>query len=316
MVRQFIEPASVKSAERVLDIFELLRSHAEGLTFSQLCQALALPKSSAHALLRVLEQRGYLEQHPESRSYRIGLRLYEAGNAYRPATDLREAAAAALDAVRDLCGEAVNLGVLSGRDAVWIDTREAQHRSRVHTFVGMRMGAHRCALGKALLASSVDAELERILAPSQPGFGPSPTTSELPRLKQELAKVRRTGVSHNFGEGMEGVHGVGAPIRNYLGSVVASLSISVPEGRMTPAYRARLARLITAAAAIISSRLGYQPDTFVPMTVDDLHTIWETASASRPSGGHPRRVRQVVTSVHPSDRSSGAQHQNNEEHAE
>jgi IclR family pca regulon transcriptional regulator len=52
--------AGVKSAERVLDILELLGRSSRSLGLSDIAQELALPKSSALALLRTLVARGYV----------------------------------------------------------------------------------------------------------------------------------------------------------------------------------------------------------------------------------------------------------------
>ena len=53
---------SVKSAARVLDILELLFRSEEPMALKDLVSILALPKSSAHALLRTLQSRGYVER--------------------------------------------------------------------------------------------------------------------------------------------------------------------------------------------------------------------------------------------------------------
>lgn len=270
------KPVGVKSAERVLAIFEALHGCQPGMTFTQVCGTLGLPKSSAHALLRVLEQRGYLTVQPETGRYQIGLRLYEVGSSYGTAINLREVTAPVLTMVSELCGETINVGVLAGRDAVWIDRREATHRYRIHTYIGMHMAAHRCALGKALLAGLDNAALERALGPHQPGSGPPPTSEQVEALKHELAEVRRSGVAYNFGEGVGGVHGVGVPVRNHAGITVASVSISVPEARMTPVYRDRLATLIREAVGMISSRLGYRSGSTVPTSADGLRALWHS----------------------------------------
>ena len=52
--------AGVKSALRVLDIFELLAQHPEGLSLSEIAAALRIPKSSAHSLIYTLLARHYL----------------------------------------------------------------------------------------------------------------------------------------------------------------------------------------------------------------------------------------------------------------
>src|SRR5258708_39307974 len=58
---------SVKSAARVLDILELLFRSEEPMALKSLVSILALPKSSAHALLRTLQSRGYVERDAADR---------------------------------------------------------------------------------------------------------------------------------------------------------------------------------------------------------------------------------------------------------
>jgi len=58
---------NVKSAARVLDILELLFRSEEPMALRDLVSILALPKSSAHALLRTLQSRGYVERDAADR---------------------------------------------------------------------------------------------------------------------------------------------------------------------------------------------------------------------------------------------------------
>src|SRR5262249_28716311 len=58
---------SVKSAARVLDILELLFRSEEPMALKDLVAILALPKSSAHALMQTLQSRGYVERDAADR---------------------------------------------------------------------------------------------------------------------------------------------------------------------------------------------------------------------------------------------------------
>lgn len=67
--------APVKSAERVIRIFELFAEAQRPLTLSEIAASLALPVSSAHALARSLTGLGYLNLEPETRTYVPTVRL-------------------------------------------------------------------------------------------------------------------------------------------------------------------------------------------------------------------------------------------------
>src|SRR5262249_3309091 len=59
---EFRSMNSVKSAARVLDILELLFRSEEPMALKDIVAILALPKSSAHALMKTLQSRGYVER--------------------------------------------------------------------------------------------------------------------------------------------------------------------------------------------------------------------------------------------------------------
>src|SRR5918998_2388455 len=104
----------VKSAERVLDIVELLAGEPRGRTFSELRSALDLPKSSLHELLLILSQRGYLDYDDISRTYTLGIRVWESGQAYLRHHDLVREALPMMENIVGTINETVQLAMLDG----------------------------------------------------------------------------------------------------------------------------------------------------------------------------------------------------------
>src|SRR2546427_11549729 len=83
----------VKSAERVLDILELLAAEPKGLTLSRISDKLGIARSSAHGLVHTLLQRGYLNQEDATRkTFRLGVRLIQLGLNVGDRLELRAAA--------------------------------------------------------------------------------------------------------------------------------------------------------------------------------------------------------------------------------
>ena len=62
---------------------------------------------------------------------------------------------------------------------------------------------------------------------------------------------------------IEGVYlgtcAVGAPVRDQVGSVAATISVVVPTGRFGPAERALCTEAVKSAAAAFSAYLGWNP---------------------------------------------------------
>jgi hypothetical protein len=74
MIMQSSKESTVKSADRVLDLLELLCSTGHPMTHTEISSALSIPKSSMSQLLGNLERRGYL-------SFQAGPDVYELGPA-------------------------------------------------------------------------------------------------------------------------------------------------------------------------------------------------------------------------------------------
>ncbi len=70
-----------KSADRALRVLEFLATAPDGSNFTDIARALELPKSSAHELLSVMTERSFIEFNPEAKTYRLGIRTWELGQA-------------------------------------------------------------------------------------------------------------------------------------------------------------------------------------------------------------------------------------------
>jgi IclR family KDG regulon transcriptional repressor len=245
-----------KSAVRVLDIFELLACFPNGLTFTQIQERLGFPKSSLSALLQVLEARSYVETDSANR-YKLGLRLMELGNVHVGTRDLIEVVEPTMRIIRDLTGETVNLAILDGGDVVFLHKKLAASALRYDTAVGSRMPAYLTSVGKAMISTLSDNEIDGLF--SHEGLV-TYTPNSLPNvsaLKAELREIRRKGFATDHEEGLLGVCAVGSPIRDGSGHVVAGLSIAYPKARGSDEIERKLAEIVNAGALIISASLGY-----------------------------------------------------------
>jgi DNA-binding IclR family transcriptional regulator len=72
-----------------------------------------------------------------------------------------------------------------------------------------------------------------------------------------LNAVRRQGYAADEREIEEDVECIAAPIRNHLGGVVASISVSGPLRKIRVRAEGRFVKEVKGAAARISARLGY-----------------------------------------------------------
>lgn len=251
------EMTKVKSADRTLAILELLTAFPDGLTLTEIQHELELPKSSTYTLLTTMTARGFLEQD-DRRRFRVGIRLWQAGQAYVAATDFEKVAMPFMESVRDALNETVQLATLDGVDNVYIGKVDSDQALRLDSRVGIRLPAYATGLGKAMLSLLGDDEIaERFDAVEFTPFT-STTITSLDDLLARIADVRARGYAEDDGEYTPGVFCIAVPIRATTGRLTA-MSVSVPEVRKTPELTERTIASLTAATESLSARFGYQP---------------------------------------------------------
>jgi DNA-binding IclR family transcriptional regulator len=153
-------------------------------------------------------------------------------------------------------GETVNLAILSGRDALYLDQAVGPAALSPHHWAGRRIPLHATSDGKVLLAYLPEAEFAATLTPPLARFTEHTiaAAAEFPAL---LAEVRRRGFATAVDELEAGLTAIAAPVRNAEGTVIASVSTSGPSFRIPADRIPALAAAVRRAADEISRRLGW-----------------------------------------------------------
>ena len=120
---------------RILDAFEARRPF---LTLTEIADAADLSMSTAHRLVGELEREGLLERLPD-RSYRLGVRLWEFASRTPGAIGLRELARPWLAAVHSRVRQHTQLGVLAGRDVLFVERMSTRDAVVNATLIGGRI---------------------------------------------------------------------------------------------------------------------------------------------------------------------------------
>lgn len=241
----------VKSAARAMEIVELLTARGP-LGFTEICQELSLPRSSAHGLLTTMREHGFLTMDETSRCYGIGLRLWEAGQRYLRDLDVVAAAMPSMKRIRAELGETVQLAVLDGIENVYIGKLEGHHPLQLVSHVGSRLPAYSTGLGKALLAELPDDEVEARFADVPFQRFTDSTLAGVPVLLAELRAARDRGYATDRGEFSPGVFCVAAVLRGVPGTTVA-VSVSIPDIRASAETRRRAVDVVRQESTALST---------------------------------------------------------------
>jgi IclR family KDG regulon transcriptional repressor len=250
-----VNGGGVKSADRVMAVLDLVAERGS-LSFGEIATRLALPKSSAHALLQTMHARGYLAFDEASKDYRLGTRIWELANAHHGIEDLRTVIKPLMDALVERTGETVQLAILEGIEAVYLEQSQSPHPMKLTSRAGVRLPAHTSAIGKALLASLDPAEAERRLDGAALVRLTDNTIGDVPRLLEELDRVRRQGYSLDNEEFAIGLRCVAMPVLDAQGKTVAAMSVSMPTPRYNRTVMANARRALAETVVQATERLG------------------------------------------------------------
>ena len=145
---------------RISAVVGAFRPEEPELSASEIARRVGLPKASIARIVRDLVDFDFLERTPGG--YRVGIKCFELGQLAQKPKDLRRMALATMADLRQATGLTVQLGVLDGSDVVYIEILRGKHADLViPSRVGGRVASYATAGGKALLAFSGDAVLER-----------------------------------------------------------------------------------------------------------------------------------------------------------
>ncbi|MFW5995965.1 MAG: IclR family transcriptional regulator [Halanaerobiaceae bacterium] len=247
----------IKSVDRALNIIERLVSSRSGMKITELSDSLGLHKSTVHRFLDTLSYRGYVEQDPETRTYKIGLKFFEIGSKVLNNLDLRKQVRPYLRDLRQETGETVHLGVLDRGMVVYIDKEESEETIRMYSRIGKRVFTHCTSLGKVLLAFSAPEIMERVVEKEGlPGLTKN-TITDIEELRKHLQLVKTAGYAIDNEEHQEGIRCIGGPIFDYRGEAVAAFSVAGPTMRITEKRVEKLSSLIVSYSEKISASLGF-----------------------------------------------------------
>jgi DNA-binding IclR family transcriptional regulator len=243
------------SLVRAVSMLEVLGQSDGPLSLAEICQRLALHKSTAHRSLMVLERSALIERTQENR-FRLGLKLYELGNRAVEQIDLRGRVQPVLRRLASQVGETVHLSVLQKTSIVYLDKVEPNRRVCMSTKTGTSNPVYCTAMGKAMLAFQPEQIIEQIAGKIRFVRYTPKTIGSREALSEALAKIRRRGYAIDDEEIELGVRCVGAPIFNESRQAIAAMSVSGPTSRITVQSVPGIAEKLLRCCGDISASLG------------------------------------------------------------
>jgi len=215
----------VQALERALDILDCFSFQNREMNLSEIVRHTGLNKTTVKRLVSNLVNRRYIQRDPDSKRYRLGIRLFELGGIVHSSFSLRKSTAQPMTRLQSLTGATVLMGVMMEDQLVYMDRREGDGLIRVSSDVGWRRPLHFGMLGMVLMAHLDNEKVEEILT-EYPLEAYTPfSIIDHDAFKLRLEQIRSHGYVIETDEAVEGTLGIAAPIRDYSRQVVAALGI-------------------------------------------------------------------------------------------
>ena len=242
------------SIQKALSIIECVGKSPKPLKASQVSSITKLDRATTFRILTYLTSLGYVFKDTSNNLYSLGHKIFEFGD---KSDFLKTLTTLCFEHIKNLSYDTNHityLAVLEGPHIVYCDKVDPLGESAPRAF-RMRLDAHSCALGKAILAFKSRDELKEIYKSYTLHKHTANTITSLEKLYINLDKVKKNGYSVNEAETFDYVYGIGAPIMDSQNRAIAGISISGTKGSINIKTVGDLAIQVTNTAKLISKKL-------------------------------------------------------------
>ena len=248
--------SEIKSVKRAIDILDVYGQQGGEIGVTEVARRLRMNKSTVTRVMSTLQTGGYLAQDRESRKYRLGGKILALSAIMLSTMEVRGIAAPYIRELSKRINETVDIYITEGEHRVCIDRIESTHDVRTSFRIGNRATLYAGAPGKVLLAFLPDEKREEVIQHLTLKKLAANTITDKHKLRKELDKIRKLGVSISLGEILDMFTGISVPIRDHTGEVVAAIGVSGLSVRFTPETIKEYLSLAKQTAKGISKELG------------------------------------------------------------
>jgi len=246
--------ASAGASEKTLLVLEAALTHSR---FTEVVDATGLAKATTHRILGTLVDRQFVTVDADG-NYLPGPKILSLAGVAMQRIDISAIARPFVDELVAKTHCTVHLGVVNGDEMIYLVRADSDRPYVMPSRVGLAIPMHCTGIGKVVLGSWADDELERFVARAGLPARTEHTITSLEGLRTEIADVRRLGYALDREENVPGLGCVAAPIRDHTGTVKYGISVSTLLIEHTVEQIEAMSALTVETADKISAALGYR----------------------------------------------------------
>lgn len=219
------------SVGRALEVLEAVAGAPDPLPAKAVAHDLGISLGTTYHVLNTLEHAGYVVRLTHGR-FGLGPKVPELYRMFHRRHDLLPAVRPLLDELAERAHEDAYLAVFRDGEVVVAEVVGASTRLHVDGLeVGFTRIAHTTAIGKVLLASAPDADLDDYLQERRLVPYTRRTLVERRHIKRHLRVVRERGIGKDLEELADGCCCLAVPVLDARGHTAAAIGISTPADR-------------------------------------------------------------------------------------
>ncbi len=240
-----------QSIRRTIAILRSVSKYNEtGARLSKIAKDVCLPPPTVHRILAVLLEEEFLFFDAAEKLYHLGTELYSLGTATQQFS-IRDRFHTTLERICRQTDNVIHLVIRSGYDGLCIDRTVGKSRVQVLGFdIGERRLLGIGAAGQALLSFLPEKQREDILAANAPGYLKY-YGIKVEKVRSWIKRTRKLKYSNSIHIVSLDSIGIGAPIFNKRGQVVAAISMAGITSRMTKEKCRKIAQIIKSEIAAV-----------------------------------------------------------------
>ncbi|MCU4743993.1 IclR family transcriptional regulator [Halobacteria archaeon AArc-m2/3/4] len=220
----------VRSIERAARILELLKE-LDGARLVDLEEHVELSKGTIHSYLATLEQCGLVSR--DGMTYEIGLDALTLGGYARDREQLYVLGREGADELAEKTGELVALMTEWNGRSTYLYQRAGERAMAMDSHLGVQLPIHCTASGKAILSELPEDRVHDIVDAQGLPVWTDNTITDRAALFEELESIRDRGISFDDEERIDGLRGIGVPIKRddtLLGAIALAGPVNRLEG--------------------------------------------------------------------------------------
>lgn len=221
----------VRTFARGLQIIETLGRNNPGMNIAALSESTGFSRSVVKRYLLTLTDLGYTTT--DGRGYSLTPKVLNLGLSYLYSLPFWRQAQLELEELAQHISQSCAMSILDENDIVYVARVPAYKILRASPTLGSRLPANVVSMGRALLAESSGAVLDRFLQNAPLKRLTTRTVTDREQLRADILQAREKGYAWVDSELDEAICGLAIAIKNLEGQPLAAINVSLPAGRIT-----------------------------------------------------------------------------------